>query len=46
MLALKLNEVASLMALEGPLEVAHYVYDTISSMLESDSFKYIPPQNV
>eukprot|EP00434_Breviolum_minutum_P031926 symbB.v1.2.028233.t1/scaffold2972.1/size66174/2 len=31
------------MALEGPLEVAHCVYDTISGMMESDSLKYVPP---
>ena len=31
------------MTLEGPLEVAHSLYDMISGMMESDSLKYIPP---
>ena len=31
------------MALEGPLEVAHQVYDVVSGMLEADSLKYLHP---
>ena len=31
------------MTLEGPLEVAHSLYDAISGMMESDSLKYVPP---
>ena len=31
------------MALEGPLEVAFQVYDTVSGMLESDCLRYLPP---
>lgn len=31
------------MSLEGPLEVAHSVYDIVSGMLESDSLKYLHP---
>ena len=29
--------------LEGPLEVAHCVYDLVSGMLEADSLKYVAP---
>ena len=31
------------MSLEGPLEVAHQVYDVVSGMLEADSLKYLGP---
>ncbi len=31
------------MSLEGPLEVAHSLYDMISGMMEADTLKYIPP---
>ena len=31
------------MSLEGPLEVAHSVYEMVSGMLESDSLKYLHP---
>ena len=29
--------------LEGPLEVAHSLYDVVSGMMEADSLKYLPP---
>ena len=31
------------MSLEGPLEVAHQVYDVVSGMLEADALKYLGP---